>query len=85
MKRYMCYVNPVVLEITFISNYKWRNLRLNIHLSVCLLIFSTTIHLINFKLHRCIAEDPRKCNVACEVFWTSELEKASDIIFLHVT
>ena len=36
-----------------------------------LLIFSTTVHPINFTLGGCIAEDLRQCSSACEVVWMS--------------
>lgn len=40
-------------------------------LSVCLLIFLTTAHPIDFKLCTNIAEDQWTCSVDCEVFWMS--------------
>ncbi len=48
------------------NNYKWKE-----SLSVCPSIISTTVHPIDFILGGCIAEDPRKCSVKCEVVWMS--------------
>ncbi len=45
------------------------SVRLSVCLSVCLSIISTTVHPINLTLGRCIAEDPMKCSVECEVIW----------------
>jgi len=39
-------------------------------------IFSTTVNLIDFALGCCIAEDPRKCGVECEVVWVSGSQKS---------
>ncbi len=54
------------LVLVYSSNYKWKEF-----LSVCPSIISTTVHLIDFTLDRCVAEDPRKCSVECEVVWMS--------------
>lgn len=32
----------------------------------CPWIFSSTVHLIDFTLGSCIAEDPKECSVECE-------------------
>ncbi len=39
--------------------------------SVCPSIISTAVHPINFTLGWCIAEDPRKSSVECQVVWMS--------------
>ncbi len=48
-----------------------RSLCLSVCLSVCPSSILTTVHPIDFTLGGCIAEDPRKCSVECEVVWMS--------------
>ena len=45
-------------------------------LYVCPSIFLTTVHLIDFTLTGCIAEDLRNCSVECEVVWLSSSQEA---------
>ena len=58
----------VEFNIRLESNYKG--------VSVCPSIFSTTVDPINFTLGGCIAEDPRKRRVECEVVWMSVSREA---------
>ena len=54
-------------------NYEGRSLRMSSFPEV----FSTTIHLINFTLGGCIAEDPRKRSVQWEVVWISASQEST--------
>ncbi len=49
-----------------------RNLCLSVFLSVCPSIISTTVHPVDFIRGGCIAEDPRRCSVECDVVWMSQ-------------
>ncbi len=52
------------------GNYKCKE-SLSFCLSVCPSIILTTVHSIDLTLGECVAEDPRKCSVECEVVWMS--------------
>ncbi len=53
------------------------------YLSVCPSNISITVHLIDFTLGRCIAEDPRKCSVECKVILMSGSRDFQSVCISH--